>query len=64
MFAEIERFVGFVCRPYISVVIVKGLLLNVLVHSCEHLVPPVDILGCLDESHRLDESVEFRVVEP
>ena len=64
VFAEVERFVGFVCRSYISVVIVEGLLLDVLVHSCEHPVPPVDVLGCLDEGHRLHESLELRVVEP
>ena len=62
--AEVERFFGFVRRSYISVVIVEGLLLNVLVHSCEHPVPPVDVLGCLDEGHRLHESLELRVVEP
>ena len=64
MLVEVERLLSFVCGSYKCVVIVESLANNMLVYSCEHSVPLINVLGCLTESNWFHVSLEFRVVEP
>lgn len=44
-----------------SVIVIKSLFLNVLIFSCEHLVPQIKVFGCLLKSHWFHISTDLEI---
>ena len=63
IFVEVKLLLSFIRRSYVAVIIVEGLFLNVLVCSCKHPVPQVNVCSGLNKSHRSHKSFKPGVIE-